>query len=457
MNTNFTDIATGLSDVLTRDGQAGMTAAFKAISGSLANPSITFNSDATSGLYLSAAGIVGLVSHSLGLLVNTSIFQAQSATVQAGGSNYVVGDTITETGGTFTTPAVFTVATLSGSAVATVTATVPGIYTTKPSNPVAQGSTSGVGSGCTLNITWNDPTSSDYRAAILDQANGALWQKLGASTFVKGLMGLANGLDFTTALGAANITAATGLSAPPPGSSFKNMAIKVTTNTALTATADFVVTTNGTKYLTTALSSTINMATTGANALDTGSIASATWYAIWAIAKSDGTTAGLASTSFTSPTMPTGYTYKARIGAVRTASGSAQLLGTWQFGRRASYVVGLAQCANLPIMASGSAGNPSIGPTWVAIAVGSYAPSTASIIDIVMGGIGSGAASMGAAPNNSYGIFNSVTNPPPLMLVTGPNVGSNTNGSLTLESTNIYWYGNIAAEFIAARGWEDNL
>ena len=460
VNANFSDIATGLSDCLTRDGQAGMTAAFKAISGSIGAPSITFSSDATSGLYLAASGIPSLIAHSLGLNVNSSVYQAQSATVQAGGSNYVAGDTITETGGTFTTPAVFTVATLSGSAVATVTATVPGIYTTKPSNPVAQGSTSGVGSGCTLNITWNDPGASDYRVAILDQANGAIWEKLGASSFVKGLMGLANGLDFVNALGASNVAAATGLSAPPPGSSFKNLAIKVTTNTALTAAADFVVTTNGTKYLTTALSSTINMATTGANALDAGSIASATWYAIWAIAKSDGTTAGLASTSFTSPTMPSGYTYKARIGAVRTAAGSAQLMGTWQLGRKAQYVASLAQTTAPVSMIIGNSGNP-IGtpPTWTSVAVTNYVPPTAAIIRLYIFANANTGTSIIAAPNNTYGNnIGASGGPPPLSFTGGSTNAGSTAADLTLEGSNVYYAAAVNSPGgLYCFGWEDNL
>ncbi len=47
VNQNFTDIATGLSDCLTRDGQAGMSAVFKAVAGSLGAPGISFNNDAT--------------------------------------------------------------------------------------------------------------------------------------------------------------------------------------------------------------------------------------------------------------------------------------------------------------------------------------------------------------------------------------------------------------------------
>ena len=73
VNGNFSDIATGLSDCLTRDGQAGMTAALKAISGSAGAPSITFTSDATTGIYLISAGNLGLTSGGiLGFTLNAA-------------------------------------------------------------------------------------------------------------------------------------------------------------------------------------------------------------------------------------------------------------------------------------------------------------------------------------------------------------------------------------------------
>lgn len=55
----------------------------------------------------------------------------------------------------------------------------------------------------------------------------------------------------------------------------------------------------------------INFATTGLNGLDTGSIASDTWYTIHAIANpTTGATGYIASTSQTSPTMPSGFTVR---------------------------------------------------------------------------------------------------------------------------------------------------
>lgn len=59
MNANFTDIASEITGSLPRDGQAGMTGAFKAASGTAAAPGMTFASGTTSGLYLIGASEIG--------------------------------------------------------------------------------------------------------------------------------------------------------------------------------------------------------------------------------------------------------------------------------------------------------------------------------------------------------------------------------------------------------------
>jgi hypothetical protein len=76
---------------------------------------------------------------------------------------------------------------------------------------------------------------------------------------------------------------------------------------------------------------TIDCSTTGANGLDTGSLANSTWYHVNVIGKLDGTTALLASASFSSPTLPSGYTLKRRIGSFKT-DGSAHIITFLQDG-----------------------------------------------------------------------------------------------------------------------------
>ncbi len=67
----------------------------------------------------------------------------------------------------------------------------------------------------------------------------------------------------------------------------------------------------------------VDITVAGAGGLDTGSEAASTWYYIWLIYNPTTTTYnGLLSTSSTSPSMPSGYTKKRLIGAVRNDSSS---------------------------------------------------------------------------------------------------------------------------------------
>lgn len=237
----------------------------------------------------------------------------------------------------------------------------------------------------------------------------------------------------------------------PVPSAYKNLAIKVATNTTVTVTADFVVTTNGSNFQSTAVNSTINLGTTGADALDTSTIAIDTFYAIFVIAKPDGTTKCLASTSATAPTMPTGYTFKARVGWVQTIHASATLYGTWQLGRQARYIVGLAQTATLPGMASSTSGSVTV-PTWTAQSTTRFVPTTAGAITILL--IVANGVAM-AAPNNSYGAAASTSNPPPLVNASAQQPVM--PGTFLLESSNIYWASNSVSGILFCYGWEDNI
>jgi hypothetical protein len=78
--------------------------------------------------------------------------------------------------------------------------------------------------------------------------------------------------------------------------------------------------------LITCSSATLNFGTTGLNGLDTGAIASNTWYYIYAILNPTTLATGyLASTSATAPTMPSGFTIRRLLTAVTTLAGSAVL------------------------------------------------------------------------------------------------------------------------------------
>lgn len=78
---------------------------------------------------------------------------------------------------------------------------------------------------------------------------------------------------------------------------------------------------------------TINGAVNGANGLDTGSLANATWYYIHAIGSSFNSSlgAGLVSTSSTAPLLPSGYDLFRLVGITLT-NGSAQFLKSYCSG-----------------------------------------------------------------------------------------------------------------------------
>lgn len=222
--------------------------------------------------------------------------------------------------------------------------------------------------------------------------------------------------------------------------------LKITAATAtITVTANYVSLFNGTNFYT-AASPILSILTTNTpgnpNALDTGTISSNTWYSVWVIYNPTTTTvAGLISLSATAPTLPSGYTYKARVGWVRYGTGA--LVGTVQYGNRTQYTA-----SNL--MASGSGTS-----YWTAIPVGSFVPSTSAELKGTLYNT-NGATNSGVAPNNSWGTSNGGSSTPPIYLNNGNTAtfAFAAQFQFTLESTNIYWGGSGG---VICHGWTDNL
>lgn len=205
------------------------------------------------------------------------------------------------------------------------------------------------------------------------------------------------------------------------------------------------------------VSLSINSAASGANGLDTGSIAVSTWYSVWVIWNGT-TTAGLISLSATAPVMPAGYTHKARVGWIRTDSTVNKYpLGFTQSGRSVQMLVAPSgNVPNMPLMASGAAGAPDT-PTWVSVGVGSFVPSTASKVKVVLMSSSSSSV-VTVAPNSNFGGANSNTNTPPLKAVFNSGGSSEiVNAEIMLEGANIYWASGAAGGRLFCFGWEDNL
>jgi hypothetical protein len=243
---------------------------------------------------------------------------------------------------------------------------------------------------------------------------------------------------------------------------FKNLKVTNSTvaspNSQMAVTADADCLYDGTTFTyVTSVNVTASTACSGSpNCIDSGSVAASTWYSVWIISNGS-TTASLLSQAPTSPTMPTGYVYKARVGWVLTDS-SKNFMRTMQLGRQAHYVIGATgNTLNMPIMASGVAGSTTT-PTWVAVPTSAFIPPTASSVNLSV----SYQSEFGLiiAPNTSYGSGTSTTNPPPFAPsadASGVSLYVRTQVVMPLESSSFYWASNAATDTIYCLGWEDNL
>mgnify|MGYP006277948125 CR=1 FL=1 len=234
-------------------------------------------------------------------------------------------------------------------------------------------------------------------------------------------------------------------------SSYSGLKVQVTSATQVTVTASELMMKSTTgAYLATSVSVTGTITASGANGLDTGSEASNTWYYVWVI-YNDSTIALLLSTSSTAPTMPSGYTYKVRVGAIRN-DGSSNLYRTIQYGNDAQYVNGTNPASIIAIDSGITADTSS--PQAV-LGIINFVPSTASRI---RGCIFASNSRSGCAPNSSYGAYSSTTNPPPVSIyANGAGISQNSCFDFILESSSIYWFSNGSNNFISVLGWQDNL
>ena len=213
----------------------------------------------------------------------------------------------------------------------------------------------------------------------------------------------------------------------------------------------------GNAKLLSGLALSASTAVAGAGGRDTGAIAGGTWYAVWAIAKADGTAALLLSLSATAPTLPAGYSYMARVGWVRTDSTANKYpLAFKQIGKSVRYIVAPGTNVTvLSILASGTIGSITT-PTYVQASVAAHVPATASAI-CISGGIHAPADTAGllVSPNGNYGVLNSTTNPAHLAVDGGTGSSSVIPYTMVLESMNVLVAGVNC--IITCRGWEDNI
>jgi len=184
------------------------------------------------------------------------------------------------------------------------------------------------------------------------------------------------------------------------------------------------------------ISLVLNALTNGANGLDTGSLAASTWYYVWLI-DNGSTTASLLSLSSTSPTLPSGYIYSCRVGAVLTSS-STQFFRTLQKGNRVQYVT--------------TSGSNTPSYPQILSSIFTYIPPTSTTLRAIAQVFGSG----GVVSTETIGA-NAVG---PIITATayvavgdgGESVSS--YGEILLESSSISVNGSGSAFVV---GWVDNV
>lgn len=83
----------------------------------------------------------------------TAKLKAVATAIVGGGTGYAIGNTITLAGGTSTQAVILTVTSVSAGVITGVSISTAGSYSALPTNPIAQASTTGSGTGATFNIT----------------------------------------------------------------------------------------------------------------------------------------------------------------------------------------------------------------------------------------------------------------------------------------------------------------
>lgn len=257
--------------------------------------------------------------------------------------------------------------------------------------------------------------------------------------------------------------------AQPISGSYRNLKMVNggTPNNQMTVTADALTAEDATGLAVrlATVSVTPDVTVSGANGLDASTVTSSQWYSVWVIYNpTANTVAGLFSTNATSPTMPSGYTFKVRTGWARTDV-SNHFFRIQQNGDLTHYVVTAAtNTAALISLASGTAGSISV-PTWVGVSVSNAVPPTATAIGVTLWTVMNGIAMV--APNTSYGRSPTTggggvatTNPPFMSMAASASPasgGSNITALMALETTSIDWASDTSTNSLWCYGWQDSL
>lgn len=224
----------------------------------------------------------------------------------------------------------------------------------------------------------------------------------------------------------------------------QGLVLNVTSDTDVTMTISRVPVINSDNVGITlfAVNVTGDISTSGVNGLDTGTVAPSSGYYIWLIYNpSTGTVAMLFSLSASSPTLPVGYTYSARLGWVPTDS-SSDLIRLKQRGSIARYT--RTATDGYPILTSGAAGSASV---FVPVTVLGFLPSTAPIITVLAQTNADNFTAVAPNDNGTPFLGDSVC----------ATFAAATPADLLLETSNIYYACGAEGGQLLALGWIDDI
>lgn len=226
--------------------------------------------------------------------------------------------------------------------------------------------------------------------------------------------------------------------------SFSGLALSATgssANVSITANELLLRTAAGAPLLASNIALTLNTAGSGANGLDTGTLATSTWYSVWVIYNpTTSAAAGLLSLSGSSPTLPSGYTHRARVGWIRTDGTANKFpVGFTQFGRRSDYA---------PSAGTNLAAYPTLfsGATSGAASLVNFIPPTAGVVRGLVQYSATNTASISSETGAQLYIFDSGTGPAALR-----------SPFEVITRTRAIVVGSSGAAAGLVVGWEDNL
>ena len=288
--------------------------------------------------------------------------------------------------------------------------------------------------------------------------------------FGRGLLGVVNqpadGSISSSKLDPTGITLPAGsYGVPCVEGMFKRLKLSTTgTSAPVTVTCDEIVLGNGTGSYFTArgVSLTDIIGTrTGANGIDTGTFNPNSWYSVWVIYNPlTQTVAGLLSSSETTPVLPIGYQFKARVGWIRTDGTNNKFpLAIVQHGNKVWYKLGIGtNVTSYPAIAAGVQGNTTI-PTWASAALSAFIPTTAPIYSVSALVTTQPQSFVMVASNTTHGGYTSLVNPAPIVLGPYATAGYTQSviGNLLNEDGNIYFASLATGMRTCITGWEDKL